>query len=235
METPGASGTTECRYRRKDGDYRWIEITLVNLLDDPVIRGMLGNYHDVTDRRRAEQERRFEQQFTEKLLDSLPGIFYLYTYPDCAWSDGTATMKRCWATAPARSTETYRRMAPSRNGRRRPGRSTRRWSGAEHAGGAAPFQGRDRRPLPDDRNALRAEGRRYLMGIGVDVTERRPSGGGAQESEESLAITLQSIGDAVIATDIRGNITRMNDTAERLTGWSLAEAMGNRCRKCSTS
>ncbi|CAB1368795.1 PAS domain-containing hybrid sensor histidine kinase/response regulator [Denitratisoma oestradiolicum] len=45
-----------------------------------------------------------------------------------------------------------------------------------------------------------------------------------QESEESLAITLYSIGDGVIATDPVGRVTRMNPTAERLTGWSLAEA-----------
>ncbi len=45
-----------------------------------------------------------------------------------------------------------------------------------------------------------------------------------RESEESLAITLQSIGDAVIATDIEGKVTRMNPIAERLTGWSFADA-----------
>ncbi len=44
-------------------------------------------------------------------------------------------------------------------------------------------------------------------------------------SEESLNITLHSIGDAVIATDVHGRITRMNPTAERLTGWPLADAM----------
>ena len=43
-------------------------------------------------------------------------------------------------------------------------------------------------------------------------------------SEENLAITLRSIGDAVIATDAEGRITQMNLSAERLTGWSLAEA-----------
>nr|WP_314858145.1 PAS domain S-box protein [uncultured Undibacterium sp.] len=45
-------------------------------------------------------------------------------------------------------------------------------------------------------------------------------------SEENLSITLESIGDAVIATDARGNITRMNRTACRLTGWTLSDAQG---------
>ncbi len=47
-----------------------------------------------------------------------------------------------------------------------------------------------------------------------------------QESEESLAITLNSIGDAVIATDATGRVTRMNASAERLSGWTLADAAG---------
>lgn len=45
-------------------------------------------------------------------------------------------------------------------------------------------------------------------------------------SENSLAITLQSIGDAVIATDVEGRVTRMNATAEQLTGWPLQDALG---------
>ena len=45
-------------------------------------------------------------------------------------------------------------------------------------------------------------------------------------SEENLRITLQSIGDAVIATDLEGKITRMNSVAEKLTGWEMAEARG---------
>ena len=47
-----------------------------------------------------------------------------------------------------------------------------------------------------------------------------------RRSEENLSITLQSIGDGVIATDAQGLVTRMNPTAERLTGWRLDEALG---------
>lgn len=46
------------------------------------------------------------------------------------------------------------------------------------------------------------------------------------ESEQNLAITLDSIGDAVIATDETGRVERMNPVAERLTGWPLSEAKG---------
>lgn len=52
---PNAKGTTEVRFMRKDGKYVWIEITLVNLIHDTDINGFLGNYHDVSERKKAEQ------------------------------------------------------------------------------------------------------------------------------------------------------------------------------------
>ena len=45
-------------------------------------------------------------------------------------------------------------------------------------------------------------------------------------NKENLRITLNSIGDAVIATDIDGRITRINPAAEALTGWGSESAIG---------
>ncbi len=43
-------------------------------------------------------------------------------------------------------------------------------------------------------------------------------------SQEKLAVTLNSIGDGVIATDAAGMVTLLNPVAEQLTGWSQGES-----------
>lgn len=61
---------------------------------------------------------------------------------------------------------------------------------------------------------------------GRDVTEPKRAEKALRRSERNLAVTLDSIGDAVLATDPDGKITRVNRVAEELTGWSFAEAQG---------
>ncbi len=53
----------------------------------------------------------------------------------------------------------------------------------------------------------------------------------AWKSEENLRITLESIGDGVIATDVHGNITKINKVAETLTGWKRTECLGQPLKK----
>lgn len=75
-----------------------------------------------------------------------------------------------------------------------------------------------------------------LLSIGLVVTssiivqrdfeKRQQAEDALRLSEQNLAVTLHSIGDAVLATDIEGRVTRLNPVAEKLTGWTQAEAMG---------
>lgn len=48
------------------------------------------------------------------------------------------------------------------------------------------------------------------------------------EEKERAQVTLNSIGDAVLVTDLKGNVTYMNLMAEEMTGWLYEEALGRR-------
>jgi diguanylate cyclase (GGDEF)-like protein/PAS domain S-box-containing protein len=47
------------------------------------------------------------------------------------------------------------------------------------------------------------------------------------EQNERAQVTLNSIGDAVMSTDVAGNVTYLNIVAQTLTGWSQHEAAGH--------
>ncbi len=65
-----------------------------------------------------------------------------------------------------------------------------------------------------------------LVGVELDITERKLYEEALFREKESAQITLQSIGDGVITTDAQSVIDYINPVAEQLTGWRLEDAMG---------
>jgi PAS domain S-box-containing protein len=66
-----------------------------------------------------------------------------------------------------------------------------------------------------------------VIAVVRDVNERKLAEQALADEKEQLAVTLRSIGDGVITTDVFGKIVLMNKVAEHLTGWSNAEAAGH--------
>jgi PAS domain S-box-containing protein len=64
-----------------------------------------------------------------------------------------------------------------------------------------------------------------------DITDRVRAQEELSAEKERLAVTLRSIADGVIATDVEGNIVLMNTMAETMTGWTQEEANGRNLRE----
>src|ERR1043166_1065821 len=69
-------------------------------------------------------------------------------------------------------------------------------------------------------------GQKFYVAMVRDVSERKRVENELAAEKENLAVTLRSIGDGVVTTDVQGRIVMMNSEAERLTGWISQEAVG---------
>jgi len=62
--------------------------------------------------------------------------------------------------------------------------------------------------------------------ITTDVTDRKRMEDAIYTEKEYFRVTLQSLGDGVITTDVRQRVQLMNTAAEKMTGWTQEEALG---------
>jgi diguanylate cyclase (GGDEF)-like protein/PAS domain S-box-containing protein len=188
----------EARMRHADGSYHWVEVVGRVLARDAAgqVARLLGVRLDISARKRAEEDR---LRVFERITDAFVAL------------DRVVQLlgQHLWTEVPAIDSEALRR--------------------------ATARALVDQTPVAEEMFVAPLgrwfEHRIYPSPDGVtvyfhDVSERRQAEEHMRLSEESLAITLQSIGDAVVATDTQGLVTRMNRTAERLTGWPLEEALG---------
>ena len=203
--------------------------------DDGTLRGVVLVFSDVTAQYVAQCELRESFNFVRQIIDNLPmGLNvkdgqgrYLEWNPAMEAIRGQSKAEMIGRTvaetyprqnaalyeevldALARTMQGEQVQRPDRPERPVTGKGPPMWTTIRHA------------PVRNSQGAVVGS-----MAIVQDVTARKLAEEALRESEENLAITLRSIGDAVLATDINGAITRMNPTAERLTGWTLEEARG---------
>ena len=206
----------EARFQHADGRYRWLEVSGRALAHDSQGRAtrLLGARTDITERKETQQTK---LQVLERVTNAVMSM-------DKDW--------RCTYVNP-KAAETLTNEASWFIGKHF-------WKEYPQLVGLEFHQAclqamAEQKPIemetyfaPEDRWF---ENHLYPSPEGLtiyfqDISARKHAEQALQASEESLSITLQSIGDAVIATDPLGRITRMNAMAERLTAWPLADAVG---------
>ena len=106
---------------------------------------------------------------------------------------------------------------------------------ARRTGGTTLAVGRTRRnstfPIEISLSQMSVDGAQLFVSMIRDVTERKRFEKEIDAEKESLAVTLRSIGDGVITTDVHGKIIMINNAGETLTGWESKEAIGKPLKK----
>ncbi|PYI93988.1 MAG: hypothetical protein DME97_03710 [Verrucomicrobia bacterium] len=101
---------------------------------------------------------------------------------------------------------------------------------AKRTGSTTMAVGRTRRhatfPIEISLSQMVVDKQKLFVAMVRDVTERRRFEQEIAADKESLAVTLRSIEDGVITTDVQGKIIMINNAGENLTGWTSKEAIG---------
>lgn len=101
---------------------------------------------------------------------------------------------------------------------------------AQRTGTTVLAVGRTRRnatfPIEMSLSQMTIAGNPLYVAMIRDVTDRQRFEQELASEKENLAVTLRSIGDGVITTDIQGKVIMINNAAETLTGWPSDQAVG---------
>ena len=78
-------------------------------------------------------------------------------------------------------------------------------------------------------NQMAAKLKNQFSELKSENRERKKAETQLEDEKERLAVTLRSIGDGVITTDVENRITFLNQMAERITGWNTSNALHQQC------
>jgi PAS domain S-box-containing protein len=232
MHKPDVIGTMECRYRCKDGSYKWIQFTGINLFHDPDIQGLLGNYQDITERKQAEKLLIEKEALFRGLFDHMTSGSAVYEVRNDG-SKGTDYIIR-----------EFNRKSLEMEGKK-----------MEEVLGRSLF---DLRPNIDDYGLIPAMKKVWETGspeyfptriyqddnfsnfyenhifklpsgevvtIYSDVTDQKNQEKELKESEEKFRLMAENMSDVITLMDLNLRFTYVSPSIKRLTGFSVEDAL----------
>ena len=230
LENGGIPVTTEFRYQCKDGSYKPVEVTSVNLINDHLINGILLNYRDITNRKK-EEEALLESESRFRLMsDNAPVLI---------WESGTDTQ----CNYVNKSYIDFTGRTPEQE-------LGKGWTENVHPEDLQSCiesyleSFRKKCKFRIEYRLMRADGQyRWILNNGIprftpdgsfsgyigsciDITDIRQAEIELQKSERRLRAITDSANDAILMMDEEGKISFWNPAATKILGYTRDEAMG---------
>ena len=217
----------QLQVRSKSGQVFWVEASLrfVQLGDKSCI---VACVRDIEERMCAETEIVRERRFSDAVIDSVPGLLYLYDEKGClvrwnrqhsvltGYSDEELAGMNLydWYRDDPETIEKVRSAIA---------RVFSDGIGYEEA----MLQSKSGKRLPFFFTAVRFEfeGKNYFTGIGIDISERRDAESALQESEARYRSVIENIQDTFYRTDAGGALIMLSPSGASLLGYDDSEEL----------
>jgi len=221
----GHPQTCQWRARAKSGELFWVEVSL----RFAVLSGqahVIVSVRDIADRRRAEAAALREQRFSDAVVNSVPGLLYLYDENArlvrwnkqhtalTGYSDeelASMHVMDWYAGDPA----TIERINNALQ------RVYREGAGSTEA--SLRTKSGERIPFFLTAVKLEIDGHTYFTGIGIDISERRRAEQALKESAALYRSVIENIQDVYYRTDAGGSILLLSPSAVQLLGYETVE------------
>lgn len=214
IQTPGKVFHRNHRFKHKNGHYIWLEGAYINLLADPNIKAIVYNYHDATERMLAEQAIVREKYLSDSIINSLPGIFYLYD------RDGKfIRWNKNFELVSGYSSDEIKHLKPLDFFEGEDKELVRQKIESVFMHGKdeveAHFYTKAQKKIPYYLNGCRIilDDTEYLLGMGVDITELKLTEAKASALIREKETTLNRINDGVVSLNTEWQYTFLNDAA----------------------
>lgn len=213
---------------RKDGSKGWVDNRKYPIHDDAgAIIGLFGIARDISALNNLTRGLEAQQQFSRSLIENLPGIFYLYAYPEnrlVLWNKRHEDLLG-YSAAEMKDRHILDWHLPENREATLAAVEEVMSKGAATI--EAPLLAKDGRQIYFSLNGVRFDthDKTYLMGVGTDITEHRKTEEALRVSEEWHRLLADSVSDVIWTMDLSGQLTYVSPSVEKLRGFTVEEVM----------
>ncbi|MDP4264939.1 MAG: PAS domain S-box protein [Bacteroidota bacterium] len=215
------------RIIKPGGEIRWISAKSSILIDSNGHKTEYGYAEDITERKKAEEAIQKEKDLLESVINSLPGVFYLLdkNLKYLRWNKNFETVTGYSADEIA-SLHPLDLFDNDEKGLIVEKIKEVLTEGEVYLD--ASFYTKDGQKIPYYLTGFKTEndGETQLLGVGIDITQRKKAEEELRSSEETIKLIMNSALDAIISMDMAGIITAWTLQAEKIFGWKAEEVTG---------